>query len=80
VVSFIPQPLHSQEKSTYPGDRRLVRTLSQSGDGGKEKTSLHCPFKEPNPGCPAHCLFTILTELPQLQKHFIYSDITTVTK
>jgi len=41
---------------------------NKSGHGGKEKTSLHCPYQELNPGHPAHSLATIPTELPWLSQ------------
>jgi hypothetical protein len=40
MVSFTPQPLYPQEKSTwYPLDRRLGGPQSRSGHGGEEKNS-----------------------------------------
>jgi hypothetical protein len=31
-----------------------------------EKRKISCLFQELNPGCPAHSLVTVLTELPRL--------------
>jgi hypothetical protein len=55
VVSFTPQPLYLQGKSTrYPLDRRLGGPQSHSGRGGEEKNSHPPPGIEPyNPDRPA---------------------------
>jgi hypothetical protein len=53
----------------YPVDRSLSGLLSQSGCGGKEKKSQSQPVVEP--GCPAHSLVTVLTELPQIRCNII---------
>jgi hypothetical protein len=48
VVSFTPQPLYPQGKSSwYPLDRRLGGPQSRSGDGGEEKNSHPVPGLEP---------------------------------
>jgi hypothetical protein len=62
--SYTPRPLYLRSKNPqYPWDRRLGGPQSQSGQGGEEKNSHHCPCRELNPGCPACSLVTILTEL-----------------
>jgi len=40
----------------------------QSEHGGKEKKIPSVPLQESKPGCPAHSLVTILTEIPWLPK------------
>jgi hypothetical protein len=48
VVSFTPQPLYSQRKSSwYPLDRRLSGPQSRSGRDSKEKNSQPPPVIEP---------------------------------
>jgi len=65
----MPQLLYSQGKSPrYPLERRLRVPQRQSEHGGKEKKIPSVPLQESKPGCPAHSLVTILTEIPWLPK------------
>jgi hypothetical protein len=48
VVIFTPRPLYPQ----YPLDSGLGGPQSQSGRGGEEKKSHHCPYRELKPGPP----------------------------
>jgi hypothetical protein len=54
-------------RETAPGTQQTATwggLHSQSEHGGKEKNLCSC--WELNPGCPVHCLVTILTKLPHL--------------
>jgi hypothetical protein len=65
VVNFMPRPLYPRgSNSRYPLVRKLCEPQSRCGRGCKEKNPSPC--LESKPGCPAHSLVTILTELPRL--------------